>query len=197
MDGASVTRLRWRLRGAWMWPAFIVLTLADGLTVHLLPVAGDRQSLASGWLLGAVLGLVAIVLATPLGGVALHRARRDMPRVVARNYAGAAAVVTVTAGLLAGGLVHHATIVADRHALRDAIARAQAFIGARAPAEFRSNLSSIDTFELEPPMIYRSCVTDRPGRRRYCVVVDRSKPFADSVRKAGSEPNEVLSQGTG
>src|SRR5207248_992 len=30
-------RLGWRLRGATMWPAFVVLTLADGVLLHLFP----------------------------------------------------------------------------------------------------------------------------------------------------------------
>jgi hypothetical protein len=43
-------------------------------------------------------------------------------------------------------------------------------------------------------VIYRTCVADRSGRY-YCVVVDRSKPFARSVMRDGSEPNSLLSQG--
>src|SRR5919199_6396138 len=31
------SRLRWRLRGAWMWPVFVVATLADGFVLHELP----------------------------------------------------------------------------------------------------------------------------------------------------------------
>ena len=34
-------RLRWRLRGAWQWPAFIVLTLVDALLVARLPFQGE------------------------------------------------------------------------------------------------------------------------------------------------------------
>src|SRR4051794_40632781 len=30
-------RLRWRLRGAWLWPAFVAFTLVDGLLLHFLP----------------------------------------------------------------------------------------------------------------------------------------------------------------
>ena len=29
MERASVTRLRWRLRGAWMWPAYLGLTVVE------------------------------------------------------------------------------------------------------------------------------------------------------------------------
>jgi hypothetical protein len=30
------TRMRWRLRGAWMWPSFVALTLLDGFLLHRL-----------------------------------------------------------------------------------------------------------------------------------------------------------------
>ena len=35
------TRMRWRLRGAWMWPSFVAITLLDGVLLHTL-LAGAR-----------------------------------------------------------------------------------------------------------------------------------------------------------
>ena len=32
-----IRRLRWRMRGAWQWPAFAVLTLVDALLITRLP----------------------------------------------------------------------------------------------------------------------------------------------------------------
>jgi len=142
MDGASVMRLRWRLHGAWMWPAFIVLTIADGLLANWLPIAGDSESPVAGALLGAFLGLAAIVFVAPPLGMLMRRLRRDMPRIVARDYAGATALIAITAAFLVIGLVHHQTVLVDRHALEDAVARAEAFIGERAPDQFRQNLAS-------------------------------------------------------
>ena len=40
------TRVRWRLRGAWMWPTFVALTLLDGLVLHLLPPVGTGVDLS-------------------------------------------------------------------------------------------------------------------------------------------------------
>jgi hypothetical protein len=197
MDGARMTRLRWRLHGAWMWPTFVVLTLFDGLLVHWLPLSGDHESPVSGWLIGCFLGLVCIVLGAPLLGRALRRVRPDMPRVVARDYAGTGAVLAVTLILLAAGLVHRSTINSDQRALQDAVARAQAYIGTYAPNQFRVNLGQASAYELQPPMIYRVCVPNRPATRTYCVIVHRDRPFARSVTFAGYEPNSVLSEGTG
>jgi hypothetical protein len=197
MDRTSLLRLRWKLHGAWMWPTFVVLTLADGLLVKWLPLAGDSESAVAGALIGAVAGLAGIALLAPILGHLLRGLRSDMPKVVARDYAGTGVIVAITAALLAAGLVHHSSVGVDQRALADAVARAEAYIGDRAPAQFRGNLASANAYELQPPQIYRVCVTNLRGNRNYCVVVDRSKPFAASVRTDGSEPNQVLAQGTG
>ena len=47
----SLTRLRWRLRGAWLWPSFLVLSLADATIIHAMPPAGDSATWVGGWLL--------------------------------------------------------------------------------------------------------------------------------------------------
>ena len=197
MDGAPLMRLRWRLHGAWMWPTFVVLTVADATLIHWRPVAGETESAVAGWLLATFLSLLGIVFLSPLLGLLLRRLRPDMPKVVARDYAGTGVIMAVSAALIAAGLIHHRTVTAERRALEDAVARAEAFIGDRAPSEFRTNLESANTYEIQPPQIYRTCVTNLQHTSSYCVVVDRSKPFAASVRTDGSEPNQVLSQGTG
>lgn len=197
MDGAPLLRLRWRLHGAWMWPTFIVLTVVDGALISWRPIAGQSESPVAGWLFATFLSLVGIAVAAPLLGMLLRRVRRDMPKVVARDYAGTAVIVAVSIALALAGQVHHATVVANQRALEDAVARAEAYIGDRAPAAFRDNLASADTYELQPPLIYRTCVSNPQRTRSYCVIVDRSKPFPDGVKPAGSTPNQVLAQGTG
>lgn len=197
MDGARITRLRWRLHGAWMWPSFVVLTLLDGALVHWLPLSGDQQSPMIGWLIGLFGGLVAIVLIAPALGYTLRRARPDMPKIVARNYAGTGALMGLTLILLVAGLAHRSTVNHDRRALQDAIARAQAYIGAHAERQFQVNLEQASAFELQPPMIYRVCVPNVRQTRTYCVIVHRDRPFSRSVSFSGYEPNSVLSEGTG
>jgi hypothetical protein len=190
-------RMRWRLRGAWMWPTFVALTLLDGAIVSWFPLAGDSESPVGGWLLGLFLSLLGIILVAPLLARGLRRYRRDMPPVVARDYAGTAVVVTVTVMLLVIGLAHRQAIASDQRALQDAIARAQAFIGDRAPLQFQfqRTLSNVDTLPIQPPDIYRVCVRNRQRTTDYCVIVNRSEPFGSSVKFSGSEPNSLLGQG--
>jgi hypothetical protein len=196
MDGASLHRLRWRLRGAWLWPAFVALTIADAVVGHMLPPAGDGQSVVSAALVALVLNLIAVILLSrPLGAV-LRRSRGDLPGIVARDYAGTTVIVVIALALLTAGLLHRSTLQAQRSTMDDAIKRAQAYIGDRAPAQFRRNLQFVDTFVIQQGSIYRTCVPSDDRKRTYCVIVNDKLPFARSVSFGGYEPNEIMSAGT-
>jgi hypothetical protein len=197
MMDAWVARVRWRRRGAWQWPVFVCLTAADAVIGHAWPPLGDSQTLFAAALLGAALNLASvIVLSWPLS-LLIRRLRPDLPKLVARDYAGTSLVVAVTAGLLSAGLVHRATIQAHQAALRDAVARAEAWIGARAPDQYRHHAALIDTYTIEAGRLYRSCVPGASARRSYCVVVKMWLPSARSVSFAGHEANAVFAQGAG
>jgi hypothetical protein len=195
MDGAWLARLRWRRRGAWLWPAFAILTIADAIIGHELPPAGDAQTVVAAALLGCGLNLVGVVVLSWPAGELIRRARSDLPSVVARDYGGTFVLAAVTAALLAVGLAHRSTVLAHREALREATARAEAWIGDRAPAEFRRDAASMSVFVIEVGRIYRACVRSIDGARTYCVVVDDQLPPERSVRPAGSEPNSGLASG--
>lgn len=197
MEAAWLHRARWRWRGALLWPTFVLAAIADAVIAHTWPTAGDSESLGAGLLVGLVSSLLAVVLCSrPLGAV-LHRVRTDMPSTVARNYAGTFATGVVTAVILALGLVHHAAIARSASLRHEAVARAEAYIGYHAPAEFRANAAQTDTYVLQADTIYRVCVPGREDGRWYCVIVKPALPVAGSVVPAGSEPNALLSQGTG
>jgi hypothetical protein len=195
MDRAWLARARWRYRGAWLWPMFVILSLADGLVGHTLPVSGHRQSVPGGVVVGLCLNLLAVVLLSrPLGAV-LRRCRRDLPRGVARNYAGTLCLVLISCGFVAAGLATRSDLRSDDAAYRDAFVRAAAFIGDRAPATFRRNLAHADTYTIQTGSIYRTCVPNRARTRTYCVIVRRSLPLARSVVFDGYEPNSVFAAG--
>jgi hypothetical protein len=114
---------------------------------------------------------------------------------VARNYGGTIVTLLITLAMLAGGVAHHSIVVRDRAAIQDAVARAVAYIGDHAPAQFEDNLKQLETVSITEPVIYRSCVPNATGSREYCVVVNRRDPFGRSVSYAGSESNGTLEQG--
>lgn len=196
METAWLARLRWRQRGAWLWPTFVVTWLLDGFIAHELPTLGDRESFYGGLVVGLILNVLAVLFCSRPGAILLRRMRPDLPMGVARNYAGAGAVLLVSAGLLAVGLVHRPTITAQERMLSDVTARAEAFIGDRAPATFRVEAAHTDTYIIQAGAVYRTCVPSQDGRRTYCVIVKPKLPFAQSVVFGGYEPNWLFAQGT-
>jgi hypothetical protein len=197
MDSAWLARMRWRRRGAWQWPAFAAVTLADAVIGHTLPASGETQTLLAAALAGLVLNLIAVILLSRPLGAAVRRFRPDLPKVVAKDYAATFVVVSVGALLLLGGLIHRPVLLAHQRAMNDAISRAQAWIGDRAPAEFRRNVEFVSTLAIEPGSIYRTCVPNVGRTRTYCVIVKTHLPFARSVSFDGYESNGVFSAGTG
>jgi hypothetical protein len=194
---ARLVRLRWRRAGAWLWPSFVGLTLADAAIGHELPPAGSTESLVAAGLLGLVHNLLGVLLLSRPIGWSLRRARGDLPAVVARDYGGTIVVLAVTAVLLLAGTVHRPAIQASHRAMRDAIVRAQAWIGDRAPDEFRRNLQFVSLLAIQGATIYRACVPNVARTKSYCVIVDRSRPLEESVKFSGYEPNAALASGAG
>ena len=195
MDGAWLHRARWRWRGALLWPTFAVAVAADGVIARLRPFVGDSQSVGAGILAGAILNLLGVLLLSRPAGALVRRVRPDMPVQVARNYGGTLVVLLISSALLAIGAIHHAGVVSDQQVLDDVIVRAEAYIGDRAPAEFRVNAAHTDTFVIQDGVLYRTCVPSRVRLRYYCVIVKPRLPLADSVVPAGSEPNAAFAQG--
>lgn len=195
MDGAWLARARWRRRGAWLWPTFIAATVVDGVIGNSLPPAGESQSVVGAALVACFINLMAIVLLSPLAGALLRRRRSDMPKIVARDYGGTLALVAVTAILLLAGLIHRPSVNAHAQAQRDAVARAEAWIGAQAPDEFRRHMATVNVYAIEPGRIYRVCMPSAVRARTYCVVVKNWMPFARSVTFDGYEPNSVFAAG--
>jgi hypothetical protein len=197
MDGAMLARIRWRRRGAWLWPTFVVATVADAMIGHALPPAGESQTVIGAGLVACFANLLGVLLLSrPLGAVARRR-RPDFPTIVARDYGGTTAVFAITALILITGLLHRPSIEAHQRAMQEAIARAQAWIGDRAPAEFRRNLDQVSTVVIEPGSVYRTCVPSDSRARDYCVVVKVQQPLKRSVTFDGYESNTVFGAGVG
>jgi hypothetical protein len=184
----SLTRLRWRLRGAWLWPAFAAGTLGAGIFLHARPLTGLRTGLVPALLLAGFLNLGAVALAATVGAVLLRRARPDLPRVVAADYAGAAAVGVVTVALVAGGLAHHGAVARERRDTTRALTFMRLQVMRSGPPAARRNIDAADTIRVDAGKVYRSCVPVADPARPYCVIVhlDARPP---RVVEDGHEPN--------
>ncbi len=186
------SRVRWRFRGALMWPAFWVLTLGDALLLGRLPIAGDGgTAFVPALLLSGFFNLVAVAIVAPLAGMALRRRRRDLPRVVAFDHAGTALLLCVTAGLLVGGLLHRGERRENEHDLMVQRLAAVRFMEHQAPPEFRRSLPATSTIKMEDEL-YRTCTPGTDPDRWYCVYVSTDTSPPGVTADQNRESNESL-----
>jgi hypothetical protein len=195
MERASLTRLRWRLRGAWMWPAFVVATVADAVLLHALPVATNGIGVVPALLLSGFLNLFVVAVVAPLSGRLVRRRRPDLPKAVAADYAGAALLAAVAGLLLVGGLVHRPAVERAERDLRLQGAAARAFLLTNAPPAVRSRMDAANTIRLADGF-YRTCVPEGRPRRAFCVFVrttqDPPLVRADPDRSPNTEYRTVV-----
>jgi hypothetical protein len=180
------SRLRWRMRGAWQWPAFAVLTAVDVVLITRLPFHADGPDALGAVLLAGFFNLLAVGVAAPFIGMLVRRRRRDLPTVVARDYAGTVLLLLVTAGLVAGGLAHRSAVRAER-ADRAAMALSvHDYVVSQAP-RFEAGLAAPDIVRLEPDH-YRTCLYG-PDPRPLCLFVNTDQRPAGVRRDPSQEPN--------
>ena len=163
-------RLRWRLRGAWRWPAFAALTLLDGIVLVVLPpYGGAPEHVFPGVVLAGFVNLLAVVVLAPPLGHLLRRRRPDLPRAIAANYAGATLVAAITVLLVAGGLAHRSAARAEQARLQTVAAAMHGYVVEQAP-QYRDSLGAVDTIRIDDDY-YRACIPGDDARHWFCLFV--------------------------
>lgn len=184
----GMRRLRWRLRGAWLWPAFVVVTLLETGLLNRLPIAGEGTGFIPALLLAGCLNVIAIAVLGGVGGRLLRRVRRDMPKVVADDYAGLAALGLVGAAFLTAGLVHRPALIADREAFARQSTAVRLWVRSNAGDFARAHVDSADSVQIDADL-YRACVPDPDPRRWLCLIVDTSHEPPRVTRDPSRESN--------
>jgi len=188
-DGAhGLRRLRWRLSGAWLWPTFVVATVLEMVLLHLLPVQGDATGWVAALLVAGCLNLLAVVIVGGLGGFLLRRRRPDLPKVVADDFAGTAALGLMALSLLVGGIVHRPQITGQREAFAEQSQAVRGWIAANGDAFAKAHVAAADSVLLDKNL-YRTCVPARDPKRPLCLVVDTSASPPSVRRDRSREPN--------
>jgi hypothetical protein len=195
MEAMWSTRLRWRLRGAWMWPAFGVFTVLDGILIHVQPIAGDGTPIVPAFLLAAFFNLLAVGVVAPMAGWVIRRRwRPDLPRAIAHDYAGTALLVVVALGVFGAGVANRGAADAAHadFALQSAAVRRWA--AATAPLAYRRNIDRADTLKLDQDF-YRTCLPGPDPKRALCVYVNTDQHPAGIRRDPSREPNLSFARG--
>jgi hypothetical protein len=186
-------RLRWRLRGAWQWPAFALLTVVDTVVLLELPYYGDGPGTPlAAFLLAGFANLVAVAVIAPLAGAALRRRRPDLPRLIATDYAGTVAMMAITLALVAGGLAHRPAVTAEHADANAAVLATHDYVLGRHPG-YAPRLAELDVMRVERDL-YRTCVPTGDPRRWLCVFVTTNVRPPGVTRDSDQAPNASYRQ---
>ena len=182
------TRLRWRLKGASQWPAFVLFTTLEGILLNELPLSGDGPGgLLPGVLLAGFGNLFLVAVVAPLGGRLLRRRIPDLPKAIATDFAGTAILALGLLGVLAGGLAHRPAVQEERADRLAQFAAVRAYVESQAP-DRREFLAAADTIRLSEDL-FRTCVPGPDPRRPLCLFVETHQHPAGVTRDRDQTPN--------
>ncbi len=195
MEAMWSSRLRWRMRGAWMWPAFAAFTVLDAVLIYVWPLSGEHTAVVPAFLLAGFFNLLAVAVLGPMAGWMVRRRwRPDLPRAVAHDYAGTVLLVVVAAGVLAAGLANRGAADASR---ADFAAQAAAFrrwAATEAPLAYRRNIHRATTLKLDDDL-YRTCLPGPDPARSFCAYVMTGQHPPGVRRDPSREPNASFARG--
>ena len=187
-ESVWLARMRWRMRGAWLWPSFIALTLAEGIALEVLPIAGDGPGgVVPGVLLAGFANLICVATIAPLAGRSLRRRRPDLPRAIADNYAGTALLCAGALAVVAGGIAHRPQVRAEQADRGAMIAAVHDYVVAQAP-EYRAGIALADPVRLADDL-YRTCVPGPDPKRWLCLFVTTEQRPAGVTLDRDRAPN--------
>jgi hypothetical protein len=184
------TRLRWRLSGAWQWPAFAVLTVVDAVVLARLPFSGGRGNLVGSVLAAGLLNVIVVAVAGPVGGALVRRRRADLPREIAADQGATFGLVALALLLLVGGILHRPALRQADNAHDVAISTATVFAAHHAPARYLP-LHGSDTWE-SGPHLFRTCFSGPDPARDYCVFVRTDETTPIVRRDPDQRPNATI-----
>ena len=190
-------RLRWRLRGALMWPAFALLTVGDGLLLHYLPPnpAGVRiipgliiASFANLFLIGVVAPFIARRLVQRERQAHRYEGRDPLPPEVVLDRSATVLLVVAAIGLAAAGLGNRPVIVSETKATEENAKLVEQYVSAHGSAEVKANLQTANTKRLAEGY-FRTCINLNDRSRAYCMFVNTKTKKV--VKDGDSRPNAV------
>jgi hypothetical protein len=184
-------RLRWRLRGAKLWPTFAVVTVLDAALLHWLPISGDGTGWVPALLLAGSLNVLAVAALGGLLGWRLRKRRPDLPKVVADDYAGTALVLAVAVGFLVAGLLHRPQLQDDRADFSAQSWAARRYVEASAPPEYQRRIAQADSVQVDDEL-FRTCVPGEDPDRWLCLFIDTSGHPATVDRDTSRESNAAF-----
>lgn len=189
-------RVRWRLRGAWMWPTFIAITLLDGLILHLLPPIGTGVDPIPAILIATFGNLVMIGAVAPwLARLTWNRRPAAEPGAPAKaqlevltDRIGTGLLLATVAGVLAAGLAAKPLVVVETEARERAAKELLQYVAAHGSPELRRNVDASDTRRLADAY-FRTCIPHDDRNGWTCFFVDARKRHTEVIQDPSVIPN--------
>ena len=176
-------RVRWRLRGAWMWPTFIAITLLDGLIMWRLPPIGTGNLL--------LIGAIAPWLARRTWKRRPAAEPGAPPRAqleVLTDRIGTGLLVASVVGVVVAGLAARPLVVSETKETERNAKAFRNFILASGDQELIRNLETANTIELGDTL-FRTCVARDDRRRFFCTLIDVNEHPPKIDVDPSAEPN--------
>ncbi|MDQ3645067.1 MAG: hypothetical protein M3356_06135 [Actinomycetota bacterium] len=198
------SRIRWRLRGATLWPAFVITTLLDGLILDLLPpVATAGLNYVEGVLIATFGNLFLVGALAPFLTKRLARRRRVAPAGGAavgvevellRDRVGTALLAAGVVASLASGLANRPLIVSETEASEQNARVVQDYVNLSGDEELRRNIETANTIRLGEGY-FRTCIARDDRDRFVCLLVDTGRDPVDVRRDPSAVPNNLVGAG--
>lgn len=190
--------MRWRLRGAWQWPAYALLTVLDAVILHELPPVREGVDFVPALIVSSFGNLFLMGVVAPWLGRRLAERERaaggnGIPLAVRaevlKDRTAAVLLTIATVGLLIAGLGNQPAVVAETEDVEDAIALLERYVPANAPHEIQRNLEIVNTDRLEEGY-FRMCINYDERDRAWCVFVNVKAEPPTIVRDPSEIPNQ-------
>jgi hypothetical protein len=190
--------MRWRLRGAWMWPSFVAITLLDGILLHELPPVRTGVDVIPGILLATFANLVLIGAVGPWLARRLWKRRPAAqpgapPRAqleVLADRIGTGLLVAGVFGVLAAGLAARPVVVSETEDTERAAFALIHHIERSGNEELIRNRDTAQTARLGEDY-FRTCIRRDDERRYFCFLIDTSAERVRIVRDPSALPNRA------
>lgn len=180
-DGTSfgLHRARWRLRGAWTWPGYAVLTVADAAILHLLPPLPGGVDIIPALIVASFTNLFLIGLVAPWFARRLEARDRvgggSTPREVFADRSAVFLLAAATVALVATGLGNRPLVVSETERTERLGIAVRDYVNDNAPEEVRRNLETANTRQLDEDGFFRTCIALDDRTRAYCLFVDTKR----------------------
>lgn len=195
------SRIRWRLRGASVWPVFVITTLLDGLILDMLPpVATTGLNYLEGVLIATFGNLFLVGALAPFLTKRLAQRRQVAPAGGAapevevellRDRVGSALLAAGVVASLASGLANRPLIVSETEASEENARVVQDFVNRSGDEELRRNIETANTIRLGEGY-FRTCIARDDRDRFVCLLVDTEREPVDVRRDPSAVPNNLV-----